>query len=151
MPIYMDLHIVPGVTAKDVAEAHIKDVKIQHQYYCKAMTYWLDEDKGCVFCLIEAPDKESVRTMHEKAHGLIPHEIIEVNTDVVNSFLGRIKDPEFHPETTLNVFSDPAFRVLLITKTTDPRLLHHTLGKERTQELLLLYGTLVRDKCRQQN
>ena len=90
----MDLHIAPGVTAKKLAEAHILDVKIQHHYCCKAMTYWIDEDKGVVFCLIEAPDKESVSEMHEKSHGLIPNEIIQVNTDVVNAFLGRIKDPE---------------------------------------------------------
>src|SRR5690348_11702055 len=140
MPIYMDLHIAPGVTPKEVAEAHILDVKIQHQYCCKAMTYWIDEDRGNVFCLIEAPDKESVKEMHAKAHGLIPHEIIQVNTDVVNAFLGRIADPENirqQPEATLKVFSDPAFRVILVTRTTDVRLLQHTLGKERAQELLL--------------
>ena len=90
----MDLHIAPGVNAKDVAEAHSLDVKIQHHYSCKAMTYWIDEEKGFVFCLIEGPDKESVRLMHEKSHGLIPNEIIQVNTDVVSAFLGRIKDPE---------------------------------------------------------
>lgn len=147
----MDLHIAPGVTAKSVAEAHILDVKIQHQYCCKALTYWIDEDKGSIFCLIEAPDKESVRTLHEKSHGLIPHEIIEVNADVVKNFLGRITDPELvneHPETHLKVFNDPAFRVLLVTKTTDTRLLQHELGKERAQELLLLYGTIVREQCR---
>lgn len=151
MPLYMDFHSVPGVTAKDVAEAHIQDVKIQDHFFCKAMTYWLDEDKGSVFCLIEAPDKDSVLAMHEKAHGLIPHEIIEVNTDIVKSFLGRIKDPETaieNPETKLKVFSDPAFRVLLVTKTTDPRLLQHEHGKGRAHELLLLYGTLVREQCR---
>jgi AraC-like DNA-binding protein len=148
----MDLHTVQGVTAKEVAEAHAKDVNIQDEYCCKAITYWLDEDKGCVFCLIEAPDKESVRAMHANAHGLSPNEIIEVNTDVVKGFLGRITDPETSnpdPVTNLNVFNDSAFRILLVTKTTDPRLLQHNLGKERTQELLLLYGTLVREKCRQ--
>ncbi len=149
MPIYMDLHIAPGVTAKEVAEAHILDVNIQHNYCCKAMTYWIDEDKGNVFCLIEAPDKESVKQMHAKAHGLIPHEIIEVNKDLVNAFLGRIADPEStheQPETNLKVFSDRAFRVIVITKTTDLRLLQHTLGKERAQELLLLYSTVIREQ-----
>jgi AraC-like DNA-binding protein len=147
----MDLHIVPGVTAKEVAEAHILDVKVQHQYCCKAMTYWIDEDKGFVFCLIEAPDKESVSEMHEKAHGLIPHEIIQVNTDVVNAFLGRIKDPEHalaQPETNLKIFSDPAFRIILVTKTLDARLLQHLLGKERTEELLLLYSTIIREQSK---
>jgi AraC-like DNA-binding protein len=151
MPIYMDLHIVPGVTATQVAEAHIKDVEIQERYCCKTMTYWLDEDKGSVFCLIEAPDKSSVIEMHEKAHGLIPNEIIQVNSDVVNAFLGRIKDPEHaieEPDTHVKIFSDPAFRVILVTKTLDARLLHHKFGKERTEELLLLYSTIVRDQSK---
>ena len=151
MPIYMDLHIAPGVTPKQVAEAHIEDVKIQHKYCCKAMTYWIDEDKGNVFCLIEAPDKESVIAMHEKAHGLIPHEIIQVNSDVVRAFLGRISDPDnaiAQPETNLKVFTESAFRVILVTKTLDTRLLLHKLGKERMQELLLLYNTIVRDLSR---
>ena len=94
------------------------------------MTYWIDEDKGFVFCLIEAPDKESVRVMHEKSHGLIPNEIIQVNTDAVTAFLGRIKDPEHaivQAETNIKIFSDPAFRIILVTKTKDARLLqHHT-------------------------
>jgi AraC-like DNA-binding protein len=152
MPIYMDLHIVPGVTAKEVAEAHLLDVKIQDKYFCKAMTYWLDETKGCVFCLIEAPDKESVREMHEKAHGLIPHEIIAVNTDVVKAFLGRIQDPEDairQPNTNIKIFSEPAFRIILVTRTMDARLLQHSLGKERAHELLLLYGTIVREQSRE--
>jgi AraC-like DNA-binding protein len=151
MPIFMDLHTAPGVTAKDVAEAHILDVKIQHKFGCKAMTYWVDEDKGSIFCLIEAPDKESVRTMHEQSHGLIPNEIILVNTDVVKAFLGRIKDPENaiqRPDTNIKVFNDPAFRIILVTKTTDARLLQHEIGKERAQELLLLYSTIVREQSR---
>ena len=151
MPIFMDLHIVPGVTAKEVAEAHILDVKIQHQFCCKAMTYWIDEDKGFVFCLIEAPDKEAVKGMHEKSHGLVPNEIIQVNSDVVSAFLGRIKDPEHaieQPETSLKIFSDPAFRIILFTKTLDARLLQHILGKERTEELLLLYSTIIREQSK---
>lgn len=151
MPIFMDLHIAPGVTAKDVAEAHLLDVKIQHKYCCKAMTYWLDEDMGSVFCLIEAPDKESVVLLHEQAHGLVPNEVILVNTDIVKSFLGRIKDPENaieHPDTHLKVFSDPAFRIILLTQTMDARLLQHQFGRDRTQELLLLYTTIVREQAR---
>lgn len=151
MPIFMDLHITPGVTAKDVADAHLLDVKIQHDYRCRAMTYWVDEDKGTVFCLIEAPDKESVVSLHEKSHGMIPHEVILVNTDLVQAFLGRIKDPEnaiAHVDTHPKVFNDPAFRVILITQTKDVRLLQHELGKERMQELQLLYTTIVRENVR---
>ncbi|WP_289053947.1 DUF4242 domain-containing protein [Carboxylicivirga marina] len=79
MPIYMDRLDLPGVTAKDVAEAHQKDLKIQDDYGCRAITYWFDEERQTAFCLIEAPDKGAVKAMHEHAHGLVPHQIIEVN------------------------------------------------------------------------
>src|SRR5690242_11985502 len=93
MPIYMDIHIVPGVKAANVAEAHRKDLLHQDEYECKCMTYWIDEVRESIFCLIEAPTKEAVEEMHNKAHGLVPNKVIEVNTTLVESFLGRIYDP----------------------------------------------------------
>lgn len=146
MPIYMDVHIVPGVKAKDVAEAHRKDMFHQDEYACKCMTYWIDEERENIFCLIEAPDKQAVEHMHNKAHGLIPHKIIEVNSTLVESFLGRIYDPP-QAETSddrLKIFSDSAFRVLLVTKITDPILLQHQLGAEKAAELLNRHNTIIR-------
>lgn len=32
MPIFMDRHDVPGITAKEVAEIHQEDLKIQDKY-----------------------------------------------------------------------------------------------------------------------
>lgn len=147
MPIYMDVHIVPGVKAKDVADAHTKDVFHQDEYDCKCMTYWIDEQRENVFCLIEAPDKKAVEEMHSKAHGLIPHKIIEVSSTLVESFLGRIYDP---PEAEvsdagLKVFSDSAYRILLVTKTTDPVLLQHQLGAAKAGELLNRHNHVIRD------
>src|SRR5215212_897421 len=129
MPIYMDVHIVPGVKASGVAEAHRQDLLHQEEYGCKCMTYWIDESRETVFCLIEAPTKEAVIEMHNTAHGLTPNKIIEVNNTVVESFLGRIYDPE-EAETTadgLKVFHDPSLRILLVTKINDPVLLQHQL------------------------
>jgi hypothetical protein len=44
--------------------------------------------------LIEAPNESCVKDVHDNAHGLIPHQIIEVDKNVVNAFLGRIEDPD---------------------------------------------------------
>jgi AraC-like DNA-binding protein len=146
MPIYMDIHTVPGVEALDVAEAHQKDMLLQHEYGCKCMTYWIDEAKGLAFCLIEAPDKSKVEEMHRHAHGLVPSKVIEVKTEVVESFLGRIQDPEeiTISDTGLKVFNDPAFRILLVTDITDPILLQHELGIKKTTELLNKQNSIVR-------
>lgn len=146
MPIYMDVHIVPGVKAADVAEAHRMDLLHQGDYGCKCMTYWIDEERENIFCLIDAPDKEAVKEMHSKAHGLLPNKIIEVNSTLVTSFLGRIYDPEAVEisDNGLRVFSDPSFRILLITKTTDPNLLRYQLGAEKANELLESHNYIIR-------
>src|SRR6185436_9176873 len=146
MPIYMDVHIVPGVKAKDVAEAHRKDLLCQGEYGCNCMTYWIDEDRETIFCLIEAPDKDAVKEMHDKAHGLVPHKVIEVSSSIVESFLGRIYDPDEAKtsENGLKVFADPSFRVLVVTKTQDPVLLQHQIGIEKTNELIKRHNDIIR-------
>lgn len=146
MPIYMDIHEVPGIEAMDAAQAHQKDMLIQHEYHCKCMTYWIDEPRGVVFCLIEAPDKSVVEEMHKNSHGLIPHKIIEVKNDLVENFLGRIHDPEgvVITDEGFKVFSDSAFRILLITDTTDPVLLRHGMGKDIASELLQRMNSGIR-------
>jgi AraC-like DNA-binding protein len=148
MPIYMDVHIVPGVKAKDVAEAHRMDMLLQSEHECKCMTYWIDEERENVFCLIEAPAKEAVSEMHNRAHGLVPNKIIEVDTALVQSFLGRIYDPEkaeITPEG-LKVFKDPSFRILIVTKTTDPVLLRYQLGNEDANALLARNNDIIRNQ-----
>jgi AraC-like DNA-binding protein len=138
MPIYMDVHIVPGVKARNVAEAHRLDLLHQEEYGCNCMTYWIDEVRESIFCLIEAPTKEAVEQMHKVAHGLIPNKIVEVNQDVVQSFLGRIYDPEDAEKTDdgLTIFCSPSFRVLLIIQTKDPALLKNSLGVDEANRLI---------------
>ncbi len=95
MSIYMDRHDVSEVvTAEHVAQLHQEDLKIEHKYGCKGLTYWFDDKRKTAFCLIEAPNEQACSEMHDDAHGEIPHQIIEVDANLVESFLGRIEDPE---------------------------------------------------------
>ena len=148
MPIYMDLHVVPGVKARGVAEAHQMDVLIEEEYGCKCMTYWVDEGRGQVFCLIEAPNKEAVVEMHGKAHGLMPHKIIEVQTSVVESFLGRVNDPEGSEpaDDGLKLISDPSFRIVTVIRMIDPVLLAHQLGSEKAAVMINQANQVVRQE-----
>jgi len=126
MPIFMDRHIVPLIEAKQSAEAQREDLKIQVEYGYRCVIYWVDEDRGSTFCLIDTPDKASVKKMHDKAHGLIPHEIVQGNSNVVEVFLGRIPDPEGYSEEAdpdLKIFNDSAFRIILVSETTNIGLL----------------------------
>jgi Protein of unknown function (DUF4242) len=79
VPLYMDVHNMEGgVSATDVAEAHRKDVETQGQYGVNYKSYWVDESKGKIFCLVEAPDAETATRVHREAHGLVADEIYEV-------------------------------------------------------------------------
>ncbi len=162
MPIYMDRHDIPGVTALHVAEVHKQDVKLQGRYDCRALTYWFDEAKGLAFCLIEAPTKEAVERLHDEAHGLIPKKIIEVDRHLVEAFLGRISDPESAvgaDDTGLQVFEDPAFRTIMATQLKDAALLKPRYGvtdglrrlkthDETVQEAIRLYEGLQVQKAK---
>jgi AraC-like DNA-binding protein len=146
MPIYMDIHDVPGIEAIDAAEAHRKDMLIQEKYQCKCMTYWVDVTRGVAFCLIEAPEKSIVEEIHRNSHGLIPNKIIEVKNELVESFLGRIHDPENAAiaDNGLKVFSESALRILLVTDMIDPVLLRYELGMEKANDLLSKQNGIIR-------
>lgn len=123
MPLYMDRHdLDETVNAEHVAKIHQEDLKIEHKFGCKGLTYWFDDQRKTAFCLINAPNKSALRAMHDKAHGAIPHSIIEVDPDVVESFLGRIEDPEKDVNQELNIINDSAFRVLLVVEVLASRL-----------------------------
>jgi AraC-like DNA-binding protein len=146
MPIFMDRHDVPGITAMDVAEAHRQDLKIQDRYGCRALTYWFDEKRGTAFCLVEAPQKEAVEKMHDEAHGLIPRNIIEVDGHVVEAFLGRITDPETavrDESSDLLLFEDPAFRIILATELKDAPLVKSKFGVLVGLKLLEAFNEIV--------
>lgn len=80
MPLYMDVHQhIPGLTAEMIADAHQRDLAVQHKYGVRYLKYWYDETTGRVFCLAEAPSKEAAEAVHREAHGALADEIWEVN------------------------------------------------------------------------
>jgi AraC-like DNA-binding protein len=115
MPIFMDRHDVSEtVTAEIVAQLHQQDLKIQDQFGCRGLTYWFDDKRKTAFCLVEAPAKKAIAKMHQFAHGEVPNKIIEVDAHIVESFLGRIEDPQKAKDNSLNIINDPAFRAVMV-------------------------------------
>ncbi len=112
MPLFMDRHDSLDATAQSLAEAHQLDLKIQSKYGCKALTYWYDQDKQIAFCLIEAPNRKAVEQMHKNSHGLVPNQIVEVQSNIVEYFLGRISDPE-SSKNSEQFINETAFRAIL--------------------------------------
>ena len=71
MPLYMDVHRLDGgVSVNDVAKAHMADLQTQDKYGVDYQRYWVDEEAGTLFCLVEAPDAATAALVHREAHGL---------------------------------------------------------------------------------
>jgi uncharacterized protein (DUF924 family) len=51
---------------------------VQAKHGVNILKYWFDEGTGAVFCLVDAPDKESANRVHQEAHGLVAHQLDEV-------------------------------------------------------------------------
>jgi hypothetical protein len=78
MPLFMDVHNVPGVKAEDVAKAHEEDLRVQGEHGVDYRQYWVDETNGKIFCLVDAPDADAANTVHREAHGLVADEVYPV-------------------------------------------------------------------------
>ncbi len=69
----------PGkVTFADVEGAHKKDLATQDKYGVNFIKYWVDEEKGKVYCLSQATSASLVENTHKEAHGLNPSVVYEV-------------------------------------------------------------------------
>lgn len=145
MPIYMDRHRLIGVTAKALADAHQKDLKLQSKYGVNLMTYWFDEKQGSAFCLMEAPSEEIVTRLHAEAHGEIPNKILEVDPEIVASFLGRIEDPVPVAEVQSDEpLIDSAFRTIMFTDMQDSTAITTRLGDYQALTLFRTHNTVSR-------
>lgn len=153
MPIFMDRHdLGEPVSPQDLAKAHYEDLLIQDQYGINTMTYWHSHDRTTSFCLIDAPDAESLKAMHGAAHGSVPGEVIEVDPGMVEAILGRTVDPV--PVESMDTYDknldeyaeahDDAFRVIMFTDLKDSTQMNVELGQDKALELLQTHNNIVR-------
>lgn len=85
----MDIHFVGEVSVEDTREAHIKDLAVQEKYGVTYHQYWFNEEAGTIYCLMEAPDKESCAATHREANGFTACQIMEVDGGMYDLFMGE--------------------------------------------------------------
>jgi len=75
----MDVHeIAGGVAVDDVANAHLADLQAQDAHDVRYLRYWVNEEAGRIFCLVEAPSSQAAADVHREAHGLVADHIYRV-------------------------------------------------------------------------
>ena len=148
MPLYMDIHELGEVSAEDVAKAHLADLEAQEKYGVNYLKYWVNENCGKVFCLVEAPNAEAAHSCHREAHGLVARKIIEIQPELADGFLGNVQTNAAGAailpggETDAR---DPGIRTVLFTDIVESTTLTQSLGDEAAMELLDLHNTVVRN------
>jgi class 3 adenylate cyclase len=138
MPLFMDRHDLPGITAEDIAEAHARDLEVAGKHDVQWLSYWFDADSGSAFCLGRAPTSENLVAAHQEAHGLVPNEIIAVSEDAVLRFLGVVRNPVDHTEVT------SSFRTILFTDLEDSTAMAETLERSAFISLLTEHDLIIR-------
>src|ERR1044071_5407476 len=70
--LFIDVHDLPPgkVSFADVMAAHQKDLATENKYDVSFLKFWIDEQKGKVYCLSSAKDSQAVVKTHAEAHGL---------------------------------------------------------------------------------
>jgi len=120
MPIFMDLHRgsdfkVPP-TLDDIMHLHAADVAVQQRLGVKIFQYWINEQAGLVFCLMEGPDRETCLAVHRESHGNLPCNIIELNGSEYMTFMGdEFKANKFDIVERIDGTLDTGYRIIMAT------------------------------------
>jgi len=138
MPLFMDRHEVPGVTAEQVAQAHLADLETGAKFGVQFLAYWFDADQGEAFCLAKAPASDSLTAVHQATHGLIPNEIISVSEDNVLRLLGRMS------ETASDTAAVNPFRTIMFTDLQGSTSILQTVGQAEFMVLLTEHDLIIR-------
>lgn len=153
MALYIDRHSgidFDEITPQMMVEAHLKDLEVQVRYGVRYITGWVNPAEGNSFCLVEAPDTDAASAVHREAHGMIAEEIIEVEAERVEEFLGRVADTPLakDPRSTEMV---PSMRAILFTDIESSVETTQRLGDAGAMELLRKHNAVVRDALKTHN
>jgi len=149
MPLYMDIHEVPGgVSAEAVAKAHTEDVKVQQKYGVNYLKYWVNESQGKIFCLVDAPNAEAASCVHREAHGMVAEKIIEMQPEIAEGFLGGTETNAAGAVVIPGGGADArdsGIRTILFTDMVESTALTQSMGDEAAMLLLDVHNTVVRN------
>ncbi len=145
MPLYMDVH--PGLgdaTPDEIAAAHRRDLETQDKYGVKFLSYWFSDPEGKAFCLVESPDVESMKACHKEAHGLMPHEVIEVGAPTLAKFMG-MTDKDETDRVTVDGNPDSALRAIMFTDIEGSTAVSTSQGDRAAMDLVRRHDEVVEE------
>ncbi len=145
MPLFIDFHNdMQGVSRENITDAHLSDLEVQDELGVKYHKFWVNEEKGFVFCLIEGPTREACEKVHRMSHGHVACEIVEVQPSDVAMFMGPGNTTPVgqvvHPDGKY----DSAVRTFLFTDIVDSTKLTQEHGDTASIKILRTHNDIVR-------
>ena len=145
MPLYMDLHKgVHGMTRDEMDHMHRADLNVQDQFDARIRKFWVNEEAGTVFCLIEAPSKEACKAIHINSHGMTACEIIEVKPTDFILFMGEGDADEIGQALHTDGQYDSSVRTFLFTDIVGSTDLTQRVGDVKAMTILRKHNEIVR-------
>ena len=117
---------------------------MQAEYDAKFLTYWHDEGRHTTFCLVSAPSADLITTIHQKAHGTIPNDVVDVDQTEVMSFMGCIVDIPTNEQKNGRPV-DKTLRTIMFTDLVGYTSMMSRLGDDRAFKVLREHNNIVRD------
>jgi class 3 adenylate cyclase len=146
VPIYIDIHDLPGVTSSDIAKAHELDLKVQDKYGVNYFKYWLNERSGKAFCMCTAPNAEAADAVHRESHALTAKRIMEVTPEMAEAFLGAAEvDSSGAALLPGSPERDTGTRTVLFTDIVGSTDMTQRLGDEIAMTLLEVHDRITRE------
>ena len=146
MPTYLDRHEdLGGISAVDLAAAHMRDLAVQDQYGVKYLTYWFDHEKQRSWCLVDSPSAEVAASVHAEAHGVMANRVILADPETVHRYLGDdgvSEPPVWNPDGV----NETTLRTILFTDIVGSTDAGNRLGDDAAMAMLRAHNEIVRDQ-----
>jgi class 3 adenylate cyclase len=141
----MDVHENLGdVTEEDIKSAHQRDLEIQDRHGVSFLTYWFNSPDGQAFCLVDAPTREAAVAVHKESHGLVPHNMVEVEKPTVSRFMGDWERSAPDIARHDNAEIDTGLRAIMFTDLVGSTEVSTRDGDATAMELLRRHDEIVR-------
>ncbi|MGH7563056.1 MAG: nickel-binding protein [Gemmatimonadota bacterium] len=144
MTLYMDVHRNMDATPEEIEKAHLSDLEAQGRFGVSYLKYWVNPQNKTVVCMVEGPSKEACAAVHREAHGLEPDQIIEVESGLVEAFMGGQSQSVIGTALWKDGGLDNAYRLILFTDLVGSTELTHRLGDAAAHGMLRVHDTIVR-------
>ncbi len=145
MPLYLDIHRnVTEVSPTEVEKTHLADLEAQSRFGVNYLKYWLDATGGTICYLVEASSAEACTAVHREAHGSLADQVIEVESGLIESFLGGGVTNELGAVFQADGRPLGAFRTVVFTDIVGSTALTQERGDVAAMRLVRAHDTAVR-------